>query len=882
MKNKDVGKPLSLFYIADRLDTDDPIRGYMVRSKQTGWLQGFVITTTFTTWQRWFKWDSLTPQAGIMDKNGGVRACCANRKVDADGALAKELNDQLYHGDVKAEGIIWPRVAEISLLGALGCGGWLVGLVLEEMQRNNEYDWVVLQALDNSIGFYEKMGFTRVGAIAKYFQEKEDEDVGNKSKRKLNKDTLSTTKNQGGRTVGYRHWTWDDESINALPKPSYMMAKRIIRRPGCSVGGAGDGGGHSSNSCRSALPPSSLEVVAVTTGRQREGQRGASQHHKREKRRKGGFRGRRAGGPPGKAKGNEKKAATKRLIEKEPEYHRIKRLQELLVKRPPAIKVTKKLNQNVNKGEDEEGSNGHKHGGVGSSSSTGITNGHNHNDHDEEMKKEHLWAWECAVPQDVLNSHLNKHSSSKKKNVRNGGIGGTRGKSGRLEADDDHDEHEEEMEEEDESASVSEECSVSSDYSNNRPHTPFSARARRRLSGGRRGSRRKRRYLANAEPSTHQKHDLENTQMTKPTMGSRGRTRQILKSSIRKTQRGASFDGNAVNVRWHLDVKFLWKENRDYRPHCYRITKVTKIPKKYLELYNHDGSCSSTVGNRTKDEVYDGRHYDATYRGSGRGKGRFGLSRSRTKVAVRARRRRRHHPDSKAEEQEWSERKGKSSNSIEVKNNTKSPMRWSWAKRGRGFRRFSREGLRDNEEPSSGGCKRRHNYNSRATSQVEEEGEGRAQRQQEEKRDELKARIADEDESSGKLAGKLRLDSGDAGINGGPGSEDGRISHVAHSNKGNNGESGTEDAREATKPAINARLAVKTTWQEEARQREDKNQWERKVRLRGIDPKLQTKYGKEIYVMRNMGFRDNRKIVNILRKCNGDVRVALETMLSSS
>ena len=142
----------------------------MVRSRKEGWLQGFIITTTFTTWQRWFRWDSLAHCAGIVDRNGDRRAKTAHRVVDADGSLSNELNAQFHHGDPKVEGVVWPRVAEISLVGALGCGRWLVELIVEEMESKNEYDFIVLQAADNSIGFYERMGFVRVGAVAKYFQ----------------------------------------------------------------------------------------------------------------------------------------------------------------------------------------------------------------------------------------------------------------------------------------------------------------------------------------------------------------------------------------------------------------------------------------------------------------------------------------------------------------------------------------------------------------------------------------------------------------------------------------------------------------------------------------------------------------------------------------
>lgn len=57
-------------------------------------------------------------------------------------------------------------MAEVSLLGALGCGAQLVQLVIEKLEAGEEYDYVVLQATENAIGFYENMGFKRVGAIA--------------------------------------------------------------------------------------------------------------------------------------------------------------------------------------------------------------------------------------------------------------------------------------------------------------------------------------------------------------------------------------------------------------------------------------------------------------------------------------------------------------------------------------------------------------------------------------------------------------------------------------------------------------------------------------------------------------------------------------------
>ncbi|KAG7350646.1 lysM domain containing protein [Nitzschia inconspicua] len=190
-------KPLSLEYIADRLDVDDPCFGYIIRSEE-GHLQGFITVTTFTNWQKNFKWDSLNEVSFYYDDDahhlgnhssggdGGQVEPSPGRKkrmshktlmkgsqkriVDEDGSLAKELQKTVRLGDPYNEGIVWPRIAEISLLGALGCGKALVELVIEqlEFQRASgtaNYDFVALQATDNSIPFYESRGFVRVGAV---------------------------------------------------------------------------------------------------------------------------------------------------------------------------------------------------------------------------------------------------------------------------------------------------------------------------------------------------------------------------------------------------------------------------------------------------------------------------------------------------------------------------------------------------------------------------------------------------------------------------------------------------------------------------------------------------------------------------------------------
>lgn len=56
---------LPLVYIADRMDIDDPLWGYQVRCSRTGWLQGFITVTTFTTWTHFFEWNSTHLSSGM-------------------------------------------------------------------------------------------------------------------------------------------------------------------------------------------------------------------------------------------------------------------------------------------------------------------------------------------------------------------------------------------------------------------------------------------------------------------------------------------------------------------------------------------------------------------------------------------------------------------------------------------------------------------------------------------------------------------------------------------------------------------------------------------------------------------------------------------------
>jgi len=197
--------PLSRIYIRDRIDVDDPMIGYQIRHKK-GWLQGFIMMTTFTTWTHFFKWDSLHPQNGIT--------ICEHEKGFVDnGTLSSELELQSRSGDPTATGVVWPTVAEISLVGALGCGEYLVQLGLDDLSKGGRYDYVVLQATETSRSFYEKLGFIRVGAVSKYGSAQDFENNAS-----------------GLEEVGYRHWTYANETTQGLNEhgaPSIIMAYKI-------------------------------------------------------------------------------------------------------------------------------------------------------------------------------------------------------------------------------------------------------------------------------------------------------------------------------------------------------------------------------------------------------------------------------------------------------------------------------------------------------------------------------------------------------------------------------------------------------------------------------------------------------------------------------
>lgn len=172
-------KPLSLEYLSDRLHVDDPIYGYVLRRQDTGHLQGFIALTPFTTWNFWFKWDSLAPEVGIclekncQEKGNDARDLQRKNVEDCSGAFSKALSHQIHDGHPAGEGVVWPHIMEVSLLGARGCGRFLLQAVIEELETDGRFDWIVVHATFNSISFYELLGFVRVGAVARYSDHKE-------------------------------------------------------------------------------------------------------------------------------------------------------------------------------------------------------------------------------------------------------------------------------------------------------------------------------------------------------------------------------------------------------------------------------------------------------------------------------------------------------------------------------------------------------------------------------------------------------------------------------------------------------------------------------------------------------------------------------------
>jgi hypothetical protein len=236
--------PLSQAFIKDRVQIDDPLRGYQIRHAKGGWLQGFLVWTSFTVWTQDFQWDSNHPSSGLLHQD--IKSDGRSFAED-DGTLSRELQ-ALPRGeqDPLDGGIVMKQVAEISLLGGLGCGELLLCKAIEDIRKSKSndgcnYKYVVLQATEGSRSFYEKMGFVRVGAVCRY---RWAEYCSNKSSsttalsgKKPNLKKLLATEVARKSSIdppptfyGYRHWTYTNESYKSLDAhggPSVMMCLKL-------------------------------------------------------------------------------------------------------------------------------------------------------------------------------------------------------------------------------------------------------------------------------------------------------------------------------------------------------------------------------------------------------------------------------------------------------------------------------------------------------------------------------------------------------------------------------------------------------------------------------------------------------------------------------
>lgn len=198
---------MSKQYMHDRIETDEPVHGYMIRDRRSAGLQGFIILTTFTTWvhKGFFRWGeapiakaaessnslldsaqamlaSLLPSAAAAALHRSISGSADDKKetpVSPSGGAAAQLaaelqgHQQFCEGDPLTTGVDWPRVAEVTLLGALRCGGWLLELIMQELttgRLKGRYDYIVLSATTSAIPFYEKHGFVSVETKARHYK----------------------------------------------------------------------------------------------------------------------------------------------------------------------------------------------------------------------------------------------------------------------------------------------------------------------------------------------------------------------------------------------------------------------------------------------------------------------------------------------------------------------------------------------------------------------------------------------------------------------------------------------------------------------------------------------------------------------------------------
>jgi len=230
-------EPLSADYCYERVAlAPDPLKGFIVREKKGAKrLQGFVLFHEFCGLAKSLVFDSRDPAAlfGSYGSDGSVQRVFhrgndirtpldlvkatdlvaeasnedeVDRSKDDDGDLADTLTKSpretrdaprkdMFGGVI----VVWPKLVEVSLCGALGCGGRLVRAALDQAKRDG-MECVVLQAERRAIGFYEKLGLKRVGAVARF------------------RDRADAPR------LAYRHWC-----TRTVDEPSYMMAKALTR-----------------------------------------------------------------------------------------------------------------------------------------------------------------------------------------------------------------------------------------------------------------------------------------------------------------------------------------------------------------------------------------------------------------------------------------------------------------------------------------------------------------------------------------------------------------------------------------------------------------------------------------------------------------------------
>jgi len=225
--------PLSQYFIKDRVRIDDPLRGYQIRHAEGGWLQGFLVWTNFTVWTLDFRWDSNHPTCGLVHRDVKRETSFV---ADDDGTLSSELQ-ALPRGeqDPLDGGLVLKQVAEISLLGGLGCGELLLRKTIEDIRKsknsdNCKYKYVVLQATKGSRRFYEKMGFVRVGAVCRYRWARYCTNKNGFDKAKKVDTNKAHPMDVDPKFHGYRHWTYTNESsksLNAHGGPSVMMCLKL-------------------------------------------------------------------------------------------------------------------------------------------------------------------------------------------------------------------------------------------------------------------------------------------------------------------------------------------------------------------------------------------------------------------------------------------------------------------------------------------------------------------------------------------------------------------------------------------------------------------------------------------------------------------------------